>query len=144
MVFAPQFPTTQCSSGLQSGCVILAKHCRSCLAPRGIFFDWLCLKMAFFSPTIYGHVNGTKRLKTIQYGRIWVGFPLEFSTKTQQQKLARLQFIGNSSPKITENGLHDLCSALPKMKQLRWPDCRPVTACSKHSFYSMMFWINLL
>lgn len=33
--------------------------------------------------------------------------------------LQKLQFIGNSSPKITENGLHDLCSALPKMKQLR-------------------------
>lgn len=33
--------------------------------------------------------------------------------------LQKLQFIGNSSPKITENGLHDLCSALLKMKQLR-------------------------
>lgn len=33
--------------------------------------------------------------------------------------IQKLQFIGNSSPQITKGGLHDLCAALPKMKQLR-------------------------
>ena len=39
-------------------------------------------------------------------------------------KNGRLQFIGNSSPQITKGGLHDLCAALPKMKQLRLLNCK--------------------